>query len=106
MNPISLMNIEFCLKNGSIFISLGFYRMEVVGRLLGEAASQFGSDWITTSFLGVNPFLYMEASGFPAESLQRQVNHSLALGSVAINQPLKRKTCCLINQLDGNWLLV
>lgn len=48
----------------------------------------------------------MEASGFPAKSLQRQVNHSLALGSVAINQPLKRKTCCLINQLDGNWLLV
>lgn len=106
MSPISLMNIEFCLKNWSIFISLDFYRMEVVGRLLGEAASQFSSGWITTFFLGVNPFLCMEASGFPAKSLQRQVNHSLALGSVAINQPLKRKTCCLINQLDGNWLLV
>lgn len=102
------MNIEFCLKIGSIFISLDFYRMEVVGRLLEEAASWFSSGWITTVFffLGVNPFFYMEASGFPAKSLQRQVNHSLALGSVAINQPLKRKTCCLINQLDGNWLLV
>lgn len=50
MSPISLMNIVFCLKNGSVFISLDFYRMEVVGRLLGEAASQFGFDWITTSF--------------------------------------------------------
>lgn len=50
MSPISLMNIEFCLKNWSIFISLDFYRMEVVGRLLGEAASQFSSGWITTFF--------------------------------------------------------
>lgn len=50
MSPISLMNIEFCLKNGTIFISLDFYRMEVVGRLLGEAGSQLGPDWITTFF--------------------------------------------------------
>jgi len=48
----------------------------------------------------------MEASGLPATSLQGQVNHNLALGSEAINQPLKRKTCCLTNQLEGNWLLV
>lgn len=44
------MNIEFCLKIGSIFISLDFYRMEVVGRLLEEAASWFSSGWITTVF--------------------------------------------------------
>lgn len=75
------------------------YRERLLGSLV-LAESQ------VNSFFGVNPFLSMEASGFPAASLQRQVNHSLALGSEAINQPLKRKTCCLINQLEGNWLLV
>lgn len=53
------MNIEFCLKNGSIFISRNFCRVAVVGRLLGEAADWFSFGWITSQlfFLCVNPFL-------------------------------------------------
>lgn len=66
MSPISLMNIEFCLKNGSTFISPNFCRVEVVGRfrwlvvgvvLAGSQGNYF--------FFRVIPFLYMEALGFP-----------------------------------------
>lgn len=36
MSPFSLMNVEFCLKKGSIFISPNFCRVEVGGKVTGK----------------------------------------------------------------------
>lgn len=108
MSPISLMDVAFCLKNESChcyFCKLlqgGRWREGYLARLL--AASLLAGSQV--NFLWCQSLLYVEASGSSAKSLQREANHSLALGSAAINQPFKRKTCCLIKQLKGNWLLV